>query len=149
MVRSNSEIPSFWSDSAFDSASLDDSEFDENDQSSDDGLFDQPETVVVQHREPTASKQVDNLREDFADQIDDESLEDSSERESSSETSESSLSSSSSPVSERSSESTEARQVQEIKDRIEESCLENPSWRIRFSCEFSNKECDRRIQRPF
>ena len=125
----DSEIPSFWSDSAFDSASLDDSEFDENDQSSDDGLFDQPETVVVQHREPTSSKRVDNLREDFADQIDDESLEveHSSERESSSETSESSLSSSSSPVSERSAESTAARQVEEIHDRIEEPLSETPT----------------------
>ena len=113
----DSEIPSFWSDSALDPVSLDDAEFDESEDSSDDGLFDQPETVVVQHREPTSSKQVDNLREGFADQMEDASLdafpEDSSERESSSDTSESSVSSSSSPVSEFSSEPDELPEVQE------------------------------------
>ena len=123
----DAEIPSFWSDSAFDHASLEDADLEDMDDSSDDGLFDQPETVVVQHRDSTVSNQVGDLQEPFLesreDESNDECLDNSSERESSSETSESSLSSSSSPVAEFSSESEEAAQVQ---DNVEESTAATP-----------------------
>ena len=46
----DSEIPSFWSDNSFDASALDDAEDSEVGESSDEGLFDQPETVVVRHR---------------------------------------------------------------------------------------------------
>ena len=47
-----SEIPSFWSDNSFDVNVLDDAEDSEVGESSDDGLFAQPETVVVRYRDP-------------------------------------------------------------------------------------------------
>ena len=48
----DSEIPSFWSDNSFDVNVLDDAEDSEVGESSDDGLFAQPETVVVRYRDP-------------------------------------------------------------------------------------------------
>jgi hypothetical protein len=48
----DTEIPSFWSDNSFDANALDDADENEMVESSDEGLFDQPETVVVHHRDP-------------------------------------------------------------------------------------------------
>ena len=48
----DTEIPSFWSDHSFDANALDDADENEMVESSDEGLFDQPETVVVHHRDP-------------------------------------------------------------------------------------------------
>mgnify|MGYP001363958153 CR=1 FL=1 len=104
-----SEIPSFWSDSSFEQVSFDE-EFDGEYESSDDGLFEQPETIVVQQRESSVmlSSEKDDTQHDVDGKIQSISLEgipdDSSEVESSSDTSESSFVSSSSPVSEDSSE---------------------------------------------
>lgn len=116
----DSEIPSFWSDTAFEHLSIDEEELDEIEESSDDGLFNQPETIVVQQREhstKSTSVQVESQpRYDLGerqmnDEMDTPSIdpfsEDSSEMESSSDTSESSVSSSSSPLSEHSSDFAE------------------------------------------
>ena len=48
----DTEIPSFWSDILSDTSALEDVSDSEVVESSDEGLFDQPETVVVRHREP-------------------------------------------------------------------------------------------------
>jgi polyhydroxyalkanoate synthesis repressor PhaR len=92
----DSEIPSFWSDTAFESSSLDE-EFDQS-ESSDDGLFDQPETVVVQNREGTVAigSQVseqnlerDSLDTDIGQPLEEDFSEESSESDSSSDSHES------------------------------------------------------------
>ena len=113
-----SEIPSFWSDTSFEQVSFEEG-FDGGDESSDHGLFDQPETIVVQQREvpvKLSSANVNNQhRQDGGGNIESISLEripeDSSEVESSSDTSESSLVSSSSPASEDSSDSISEKPV--------------------------------------
>ena len=108
-----SEIPSFWSDTPFEQASFDE-EFDGEDESSDDGLFDQPETIVVQQKESSVTfpSEKGKNQYDIDGRVQSTSLEvlseDSSDVESSSETSESSVASSSSSVSEDSSHSFEA-----------------------------------------
>ena len=48
----DTEIPSFWSDILSDTSALEDVSDSEVVESSDEGLFDQPETVVVRYREP-------------------------------------------------------------------------------------------------
>ena len=135
----DSEIPSFWSDTAFEHLSIDEEELQNSDDSSDDGLFNQPETIVVQQREHSAkptsvqaeSQSRYNLGErQMIDDMDTPSLEpfseDSSEVDSSSDTSESSVSSSSSPPSEHSSDLVEVQSpsVDLVKDSVQTSTNE-------------------------
>ena len=127
-----SEIPSFWSDTQFDQVGFDE-DFDGSEESSDDGLFDQPETIVVKQRDTSvtfASEKADNQSNAGAN-IESISLEgssdDSSEVESSSDTSESSLSSSSSAVSDDSFDSSESDMVSDnqVQDGVQASEDEN------------------------
>ena len=103
----DSEIPSFWSDTAFESASLDE-EFGKVSESSDDGLFDQPETVVVQNREVAVAMvsqtteqnlERDSLDTEIAQPLEEDFSEELSESESSSDSHESNSSESLSSVS--------------------------------------------------